>query len=185
MEKKDLRKLIKNKLAEMTEDEYWNFSKDIQQRLFCLPAWNNAHTIAVTISTGQEVDTKGIIEKAWEEKKRVVVPKCDPAGKTMAFRQITSFDQLEPAFFGLLEPKIEETVEMGPRQIDLIIVPGICFDRKRYRIGYGGGYYDRYLTKYTNDTLSLAFSMQMVEKVPREKHDIPVSKILTECEEIS
>ncbi|KKI88613.1 hypothetical protein WQ54_30945 [Bacillus sp. SA1-12] len=185
MDKKELRNLIKNKLAAMTEEEYWSYSKDIQQRLFCLPAWKNAQTIAVTISNGREVDTKRIIEKAWGEKKRIVVPKCDPAGKIMAFRQIASFNQLERVFFGLLEPKVEETVEISPNQIDMMIVPGICFDRKGYRIGYGGGYYDRYLTIYHNDTLSLAFSTQIVEKVPKEEHDIPVSKIITECEEIN
>ncbi|OAS85074.1 MULTISPECIES: 5-formyltetrahydrofolate cyclo-ligase [Metabacillus] len=181
MDKKHLRTLIKQRLAEMSEETFRHYSKDIHQQLFSLQSWKEAHTIAVTISNGREVDTTNIIERAWQDKKRIVVPKCDPKTNTMEFRQITSFDQLERVFFGLLEPKVLETEKVSPNQIDLMIIPGICYDRRGYRIGYGGGYFDRYLTHYKNDTLSLAFSMQIVEKVPAEPHDLPVSTIITEC----
>ncbi|WP_338789078.1 5-formyltetrahydrofolate cyclo-ligase [Metabacillus sp. FJAT-53654] len=181
MDKKHLRTLIKQRLAEMSEETFRHYSKDIHQQLFSLQSWKESHTIAVTISNGREVDTTNIIERAWQDKKRIVVPKCDPKTNTMEFRQITSFDQLERVFFGLLEPKVLETEKVSPNQIDLMIIPGICYDRRGYRIGYGGGYFDRYLTHYKNDTLSLAFSMQIVEKVPTEPHDLPVSTIITEC----
>jgi 5-formyltetrahydrofolate cyclo-ligase len=185
MDKNYFRTLIKNKLNEMNEEKYWEYSESIHKQLFSLNLWNEAKTIAVTISNGREVDTTHIIEKAWQEKKQIVVPKCDPASKTMEFRHITSFNQLEKVFYGLLEPKIKDTEKATPNQIDLMIVPGICYDRKGYRIGYGGGYYDRYLTRYKNSTLSLAFSTQLVDHVPADIHDIPVSSIITECEVIS
>jgi 5-formyltetrahydrofolate cyclo-ligase len=168
----------------MTDDEFWQCSGDIHKKLFSLPEWKNAQTIAVTISTGREVDTTRIIEKAWQENKRVVVPKCYPKMKTMEFRFITSFDQLERVYFGLLEPKVEETEKAHPDQIELMIVPGIVYDRRGYRIGYGGGYFDRYLTHYKNQTLSLAFSAQIVDTVPTEAHDIAVSALITEEEVI-
>ncbi|MBZ5749742.1 MULTISPECIES: 5-formyltetrahydrofolate cyclo-ligase [Metabacillus] len=180
MDKNYLRSLIKNKLANMTDNEFWQYSGDIHKQLFSLPEWKIAQTIAVTISTGREVDTTHIIEKAWQEKKNIVVPKCHPEMKTMDFRLITSFNQLERVFFGLLEPKVEETEKVNPNQIELMIVPGIVYDRRGYRIGYGGGYFDRYLPHYKNQTLSLAFSSQIVDIVPTEAHDIAVSALITE-----
>jgi 5-formyltetrahydrofolate cyclo-ligase len=185
MDKKHLRTLIKQRLAEMAEETFRHYSREIQEQLFTLHSWQAAQTIAVTISNGREVDTTNIIKRAWQDKKRIVVPKCDPKTNTMEFRQITSFDQLERVFFGLLEPKVLETEKVSPHQIDLMIIPGICYDRMGYRIGYGGGYFDRYLTHYKNDTLSLAFSTQIVEEVPTEPHDLPVSTIITECEVIN
>lgn len=185
MDKNHLRTIIKNRLVEMNEETYKQYSADIHKQLFSLNSWKEAHTIAVTISKGREVDTTHIIEKAWQEMKSVVVPKCDPATNTMEFRQITSFRQLESVFFGLLEPRVEDTDVVTPDQIELMIIPGICYDRKGYRIGYGGGYFDRYLIHYKNNTLSLAFSNQIVDHVPNEAHDIPVSTIITECEVIS
>jgi 5-formyltetrahydrofolate cyclo-ligase len=185
MDKKHLRTLIKQRLAEMHEETYRLYSREIHQQLFSLHSWQTAKTIAVTISNGREVDTTNIIERAWQDKKRIVVPKCDPKTNTMEFRRIISFDQLERVFFGLLEPKVLETEKVSPHQIDLMIIPGICYDRSGYRIGYGGGYFDRYLTHYKNNTLSLAFSTQIVDKVPTEPHDLPVSTIITECEVIN
>lgn len=180
LDKNNFRTLIKKKLAEMDEATYLKYSAAIHKQLFTLKIWEEAHTIAVTISNEREVNTTAIIEKAWKAKKRIVVPKCDPSTKTMEFREITSFDQLERVFFGLLEPKVQETEKVSPNEIDLMIVPGICYDRRGFRIGYGGGYFDRYLTQYHNNTLSIAFSCQIVESVPSERHDIPVTTIITE-----
>ena len=185
MEKKRLRKAMKEKLVEMSDETYWQFSNAIHNQLISLSNWQKAETIAVTISTGKEVDTKKLIEKAWFEKKRIVVPKCDPTSNSMVFRELTSFKQLEHVFYNLLEPKVEETNIIDSNDIDLMIVPGVCFNREGYRIGYGGGYYDRYLLNFNSTTVSLSFSFQIVDDLQIEAHDIPVSTIITESEVIN
>lgn len=180
MGKYKLRKMIKNKLMEMSEEEYQHLSKEIHMQLYTLAVWKQAKTIAMTVSRAREVNTYPLIERAWDENKRVVVPKCDPKKNTMEFREICSFQQLEQVYFGLKEPIVSKTMLVKKDNIDLIIVPGVCFDKVGYRIGYGGGYYDRYLTNYNQGTLSLAFSSQLLDIVPREEHDIPVNMIITE-----
>lgn len=180
MEKSQLRELVKNKLEELNLNSFTKGCEEIHKHLFTYCNWNKAKTIAVTVSRGREVDTINIINKAWQEKKQVVVPKCDPKSNTMIFRKITSFQQLETVFFGIQEPIVRETTPVSPDDIDLMIVPGICFDLEGYRIGYGGGYYDRYLAKYHNDSLSLAFSFQLFTRIPREPHDLPIKGLITE-----
>jgi len=180
MDKKNFREMIKQKLSTIDEHTYQKWSSQIANELFQSKDWKKANTIGITISRGREVDTTQIIEQAWKEGKNIAVPKCYPNDKQMKFRYIRSFNQLESVYFGLLEPIIRETEPCEQHEIDLLIVPGIVFDQYGYRIGYGGGYYDRYLTSFEKNTLSLAFSCQMVDKVPTEKHDIRVSKIVTE-----
>lgn len=164
----------------MSEDTYKKLSDEISDRLISSISWKQANTIALTISRGTEVDTNRIILQAWKENKTVVIPKCDPNTKEMVFRSIKSFDQLEKVYFGLLEPKIMETNAVNAEDIDVVIVPGICFDTSGYRIGYGGGFYDRYLMNFKKETISLAFSCQIVDSIPKEAHDLPVDKIIME-----
>lgn len=180
VDKQQLRSYIKKILTDKSEDTYNTLSVEISNRLLSLLSWKQANTIAITISRGREVDTATIILQAWKENKTVVIPKCDPESKEMVFRSIKSFDQLEKVYFGLMEPKITETDAVSAEDIDLVIVPGICFDKTGYRIGYGGGYYDRYLMNFKKETISLAFSCQIVDSVPKEDHDLPVDKIITE-----
>ncbi len=126
----------------------------------------NASTIAVTISRGLEIPTRPVIEQAWEEGKQVCIPKCDPDTKKMQFRTYQTDDQLETVYAGLLEPVIEKTKEVKPSQIDLMIVPGVCFDTDGFRIGFGGGYYDRYLSDYKGKTVSLLLSASCLHTSP-------------------
>jgi 5-formyltetrahydrofolate cyclo-ligase len=175
-----MRNTILKQLTKISDEEYQQLSNEIHKHLFSLSEWNRANIVAVTVSSGREVDTFPIIKQAWSEKKTVVVPKCDPATNTMEFRSITSFNQLEKVFYGLKEPILSETSAVSKSQIDLILVPGISFDKNGYRLGYGGGYYDRYLVDYKNVTVSLAFSCQVIDEVPREAHDVAVSNLITE-----
>ena len=180
MEKSHLRELVQNKLEELNRNTFAKGCTEIHKNLFSHCNWNKAKTIAVTLSRGREIDTTKIIEKAWHEKKHVVVPKCDPTSNTMIFREIDTFQQLETVFFGIKEPIESKTKPVYAEDIDLMIVPGICFDLEGYRIGYGGGYYDRYLEKYIGNTISLAFSFQLFNHIPREPYDIPIKEIITE-----
>ncbi|WP_243290559.1 5-formyltetrahydrofolate cyclo-ligase [Bacillus sp. FJAT-47783] len=180
MEKKRLRQQMKETLTQIDGDTYDEWCQNISQILVATDMWNHARTIAITLSRGREINTFPIIEHAWNEGKQVVVPKCYPNEKRMEFRVIQSLHELEIVYFGLQEPIIEKTVPCQIDEIDLIIVPGIVFDVSGYRIGYGGGYYDRYLENFKNRTISLAFSLQVIPFVPREDHDIPVQYIITE-----
>lgn len=136
--------------------------------------------IGITLSMENEVNTYPIIEKAWEEGKKVVVPKCNKETRTMSFRQISNFDQLETVYMNLREPIPALTEEVNADEIDLQIVPGVAYTERGERIGYGGGYYDRYLMHYKGKTLSLAYSFQMVDHIPIEPFDKNIEKIITE-----
>ncbi|UII54864.1 5-formyltetrahydrofolate cyclo-ligase [Cytobacillus spongiae] len=182
MNKKILRNQMQERLNEISKPLYEHLSYEIARTLFETSEWKTAHTIAITVSKPPEVDTYQIIRKAWDEGKEIVVPKCYPNDKRMLFRKLTSFNELESVYFGLLEPIEKFTVEYAANEIDLMIVPGIAFSRSGFRLGFGGGYYDRYLENYDGITISLAFSCQLVDELPIESHDQSVSKIITEKE---
>lgn len=179
MNKVDLRKEMKQKLQNMTENEYWHSCHVIKEQLINSKEWIKAKTIGITISTGREVDTKAIIEAGWQQNKRMVVPKCFPKQKELKFYQINSFTELEDSFYGLKEPIISITPFVPKQEIELLIVPGIIFDSHGYRIGYGGGYYDRFLVDYQQNTIALAFGLQIINEVPFEAHDIAIERIIT------
>jgi 5-formyltetrahydrofolate cyclo-ligase len=183
-DKKLIRKEMKASLALLTKPFYEHYSNKIANTLYKDKDWLNANVIGITISKEPEVDTYQIIRKAWEEGKEVVIPKCNPKAKTLSFRKITEFSQLESVYYGLLEPIIDQTIEVKPEDIDLLFVPGLAYTREGFRLGFGGGYYDRYLTEYNGKTLSLAFHFQVIPQFPIEKHDIPVAKIITNDEVI-
>lgn len=178
-DKKIIRKNIIEALSLIKKPQYEQLSYEIANNLYSDTYWKEAKTIGVTVSKTPEVDTFQIIRRAWEEGKQVVVPKCLPKTKEMSFRLLSRFDQLETVYYGLFEPIECETQEVTPSKIDLIIVPGVAFSDRGYRIGFGGGYYDRFLATYTGHTVSLAFDPQLISTLPVEEHDIPVEKIIT------
>lgn len=179
MHKKELRSLVLGELKKLSKPEYEQYSYEIANQLFADELWKEANTIGITVSNYPELDTYQIIRKAWEQKKRVVVPKCHPKEKQMSFHELNQFTQLESVYYGLLEPIEALTNKVDKVEIDLLIVPGLAFTNEGYRLGFGGGYYDRFLPDYKGSTLSLAFPFQLKEKLPIEKHDIPVQKIIT------
>lgn len=184
LDKKSLREQMKQQLCKLTKQNYEQQSYVIAQTLFQDISWNNAEVVGITISNYPEVDTFQIIRKAWEQNKRVVVPKCRPKDRSMVFREITAFTQLEVVYSNLLEPIEMETREIMPNQIDLLIVPGLAFSKTGYRLGFGGGYYDRYLSKYKGRTISLAFQQQIVSQLPIDSFDLPVDVIISDKEVI-
>ncbi|MBP3968373.1 5-formyltetrahydrofolate cyclo-ligase [Bacillus sp. WL1] len=179
-EKLRLRKQIIEHMNSLSKDRYTTLSEQIAFSLYEQKEWAEAKTIGITLSMENEVNTYPIIEKAWKEGKRVVVPKCNKETRTMSFRKISNFDQLETVYMNLREPIPALTEEVNADEIDLQIVPGVAYTERGERIGYGGGYYDRYLVHYKGKTLSLAYSFQMVEHIPVEPFDKNVEKIITE-----
>lgn len=142
--------------------------------------WKRAQTIGISIALAYEWDTEPIIRTAWAEGKRVAVPKCYPEERKMSFYKMTSYDALENVFGALQEPNPHQAELIQKSQIDLLIVPGLYFDMLGYRIGFGGGYYDRYLENFQGSTLSLMSEALVVPQLPRDDFDIPVHHLITE-----
>ncbi|WP_421379838.1 5-formyltetrahydrofolate cyclo-ligase [Bacillus salacetis] len=180
MDKKELRQRQKDLLSSFERHIYEHKSLLIARRLYETDEWKTSKTIAVTISNFPEVDTWQVIRKGWEEGKKIVVPKCVPKDKKLDFYYLDSFAGLEKVFYGLFEPNPEESKLADTVDIDLVIVPGLAFMQNGFRLGFGGGYYDRFLENFRGKTLSLAFQEQLVEQVPVEHFDIPVAKIVSE-----
>lgn len=176
--KTNLRKQMKTRLEQLSDEKRVKYTGQLAEQLSNLVEWQQAKTIGITISIPPEISTYSIIELAWQEGKKVAVPKCYPKEKTMEFKFISSFDQLESVYSGLLEP-VNGTETTAVNEMDLIIVPGLAFTKEGHRLGFGGGYYDRFLTTYKGNTLALAFPFQLVDDLPMEMHDIPVQKIIT------
>lgn len=185
MHKKELRNMMKNNLNELDKENYHEKSACIHKKVLQESVVRNAKVIGITLSAFPEVDTWNLIKKIWSQGKKAVVPKCEPKTKMMKFYEITSFDQLEIVYMHLHEPITHLTTEVPKEKIDCLIVPGLAYDRQGFRLGFGGGYYDRFLSDFKKSTLSLAFYMQIVEKIPTDDYDVPIEKIITEKEIIN
>ncbi|AUD13773.1 MULTISPECIES: 5-formyltetrahydrofolate cyclo-ligase [unclassified Planococcus (in: firmicutes)] len=180
MEKAVLRKSVIGQMSELTKSQHAQMSSVILEKLLEDPDFQKAETIGVTISRWPEVDTIPLIETCWRLGKRVAAPKCFAKDRTMDFRLFNRLGQLEVVYMDLQEPIEALTEAIGPESLDLLIVPGVVFTQSGYRIGFGGGYYDRYLSGFNGNTRSLAFDFQLTGELPIESHDIPVDGIITE-----
>ncbi|PYZ94300.1 5-formyltetrahydrofolate cyclo-ligase [Salipaludibacillus keqinensis] len=180
MDKDALRKEWKRRLSSLSEEKRNEWLHQMYDKLFSHEYWTSSQIIGVTVSIGNEIDTRPIIEQAWKEGKVVAIPKCNPINKSLSFYQFNDDDQLESHYFGLKEPNPDLCEKIHVSDMDLLLVPGLVFDHSGYRVGHGGGYYDRFLSK-ENDllTAALCFEMQLVENLPHERHDIPVGVIIT------
>lgn len=176
MDKKELRKLFRKKRSEI--DEKIQKDSQIARRIFELTEIKNADTVLIYVSYDSEIDTHSIIEKLLECGKKVAVPKCLKDG-IMNFIYIKSFDDLTAGAFGIPEPVgISEAVIT---KNTVCIVPALSFSADGTRLGYGGGYYDRFLEKYNNIyTVGVCYEELVSENLPSEKHDIKINKFVTQ-----
>ena len=142
--------------------------------------FKKAEVIHIFISTPEEPDTRPIIEHCWNSGKKVAVPVVLPDTLDLIHSEIKSFDSLISGMYRIQEPSIESRIIMTPDMFDLVIVPGVAFDRKGGRLGKGKGFYDRFLEITSALRLALAFDCQLIETVPTELHDIPMNAILSE-----
>lgn len=180
--KKELRQTILRQLKNLPEDKRVQYTKTIHEKILNSSQWQTSQVIGLTISQGIEWDTHHLIQTAWKQNKKVVVPKVNPEKKRMDFYMIESFDQLEKVFYDLWEPKVGETQLVTYDDIELLVVPGLVFNSRGYRIGFGGGYYDRMLTQYKGVTLSQLCSQQWNEDWEVESFDQPIDILVSENE---
>lgn len=183
MEKEKVRGEIIKKRNDLTIEFKSNYDKIIFNRLINSEVYKKAKSIFTYISFGSEVDTKKFIEYALKDNKDIYVPKTDKANKEMIAIRINSLDNMSVDKWGIFEPKYVDKNKIG-ENFDLIIMPGVAFDRVGNRIGYGGGYYDKYISNIVCDSmkLALAYDLQIVNKIETEEHDIKVNNIITNKE---
>jgi len=184
LDKISLRREILGKKTVLDNNTIAEYSKKIITSLMNMDYYKNANKIMTYISFGTEVDTHEFIKESLKLNKEIYVPITNPDKHKIKPSQILGFNELELGFYNILTPKKEAIRYVDPKEIDLVIVPGVVFDRKGYRIGYGGGYYDRFLPLLNANVpkISLAFDLQLINRVPRDYYDIPVDIIITEVD---
>ena len=172
--KAELRKKIFQEMKTLSQEQKQAMDRALTEHFLQHPFYQEAKTIATYLSFPHEFQTQELIEQALKDGKKVLIPKTYPKGR-MEF-VVYNPQQLAKTSFGLLEPQGDlEVVE--PSQIDLIHVPGLAFTTEGYRIGYGGGYYDRYLEHFAGHTMSTIYPCQ-VQEFNSEDHDIAVQEVL-------
>ncbi|MDQ0205591.1 5-formyltetrahydrofolate cyclo-ligase [Alkalicoccobacillus murimartini] len=170
-EKQRIRSAVLNKLSTLSMEDHQQLSELIAHTLYQQPYWKKARTVALTVSRMPEVDTEPIIDRAWQEGKKVVLPRINKETREMRFYEVDTTQQLEETIFQLREPIPSLTIHRLPSEIDLMIVPGVAFTDEGHRLGLGGGYYDRYLPYFEGTTVSLLFPEQHIDSIPIEAHD--------------
>lgn len=176
MDKGILREKMKHQMSQVSKKNRRAIEQSFVAQLQMYPPFQKAQTIGITLSHGFEWNTQPIVLLCQKLGKTVCVPKINRATKTMQFVEITSDTPFEKKAFGINEPISD--IYVAKNEIDVLIVPGLAFSTEGYRIGFGGGYYDRYLKDFHQETVALAADFQVVDSLPIEPHDIPVSKLL-------
>ena len=177
-DKKSLRAEYKAVRDSIDADIRKNQDAIIFQKVIELKEYKRANTIFVYVSFGSEVETKRIIERIISDGKYAVIPKCDTKSHTMHTFKIDSLSQLKKGAYGIEEPR-EDCVEVLKEHIDLVVVPGLCFDLKGNRLGYGGGYYDRFLADFKGFTVGLSYNECIADIVPADEYDCRLDLIIS------
>ncbi len=177
-----------NIISYQTESTKWKFNVSddfteadeiIIQKLVNTKEYQEAKNIFTYLGKSPEIDTSIFIERAWKDGKNIAIPLCVD-DKNMIAIKIKDFDDLEVGRFGIKEARYNEDLLMEKEDIDLIIVPCARADRHGNRLGFGRGYYDRYLEKTRAKTILLIREKQVAQKIPMGKHDKKIEKIITE-----
>jgi len=179
MDKKALRREIGAMKRALSAAEIESRSAALAEKLYASEQYRDCKSLYAYLSFNQEVRTNPIIRRAWADGKRVAVPKV--VGDEMVFIWIDSFDNLAPqGAFHIMEP-----IENGPVAGDetaLILMPGLAFDPQGHRVGYGGGYYDRFLENEPDHPLvALCYDFQLYDRLEVEAHDVPVDLVITDA----
>ena len=175
MDKTELRRSIRQQKRAMTEAEIVARSAKLGELFAASEAYKNAKTIYGYLPYNQEVRTVPMLERALKDGKRVAVPKC--YGEEMRFIYLDDLTKVEKGYAGIPAPIADEPV--ADDETALVLMPGLAFDPKGHRIGYGGGFYDKFLAAEPNHpTLALCYEFQMLPSLETEEHDIPVDCVL-------
>lgn len=179
--------IIRKEIAKLRSNLKLEDKKILDKRIFNFliesDFYKKAKRIFIYVSYKNEVDTREIIQYSLKNNKIIYVPKINIEDKTMRAIRIHSLNELYVNKYGILEPIIVDK-NYNELYFDLIVTPGIAFDKLGNRIGYGGGYYDKYLSTLENkiDKIALAYEFQVIDNIIAEKHDIKVDCLITDSE---
>lgn len=176
MNKSELRRLIRDQKRAMTPQQIQQASRQLGEKFTACPQYREAKTIYGYMPYNQEVRTVPMLEQAMRDGKQVAVPKV--YGDTMRFILVTDLTQMEKSSYGIPEPIADGPVAKDPQA--LVLMPGLAFTARGDRMGYGGGYYDKFLAaEPDHPTVALCYDFQLVQSLPTEEYDIPVDLVLT------
>ena len=166
--KGNIRKEVFARRRAATQEEIQEKSRMIYEKITALPEFLDADCFFAYMDFKKEVMTRDLIEKALQMGKTVAVPRVE--GDDMVYYEIKDFSTLKSGYFGIMEP---DGGKVCTREEGFLLVPGVAFDPARHRVGYGKGFYDRYLSRHTQHvTVAMALDFQVVEQVPADAHDI-------------
>ncbi|WP_085247524.1 5-formyltetrahydrofolate cyclo-ligase [Gilliamella mensalis] len=178
----NIRQIIRQKRRQLSPTERNIAQQAIYQKIFHHQAINTAKNIAIFLSFDGEVDTKPIIEYLWQQNKSVYLPIIDPvSSKHLLFLKYTRQTQLIKNKFGILEPELNGLNVLPSRQLDIVFTPLVAFDQRGYRMGMGGGFYDRLLADYQTQQIlpiGLAFACQKVQQLDNKPWDVQLPEII-------
>lgn len=182
--KNDIRKSILIKRNSLTQFEVQKKSEEIFRRLYSLEQYKNARTVIAYLDYKNEVMTRDFIKRCISDGKTIALPKVIPGDnrELMAYEIHSITKDIHSGYKGIPEPKADVLNQVEPSCIDLAVIPGVAFDCSRQRIGYGAGYYDRFLMKLRQDCfkIGVAFSLQILNTIPCDEHDVPMDMIITD-----
>lgn len=179
-EKRALRTKFKLVRMEMPPQERRDADEKILRRLCNLWSFRENELLWVYVSGDPEVDTRALIDYALQNGKTVAVPRCVPGTRNMEFYRIRSMDELLPGAYGILEPQPLPENLVTDFENGLCIVPALAVDEQGYRLGFGKGYYDRFLAGFHGSSLSLCYENSITKAVPRGKYDNRIPLVVTE-----
>ena len=159
----------------------------IARNVAALPEFAAADAVFTYLSFGAEVDTRGLIQRAWDAGKTVCLPRVVPGTREMRWYTAGYLDGLVRSPFGVEEPPDDPTREVLPADFarPVALVPGLAFDREGFRLGYGGGFYDAFLPDFPGASIGLARACPLVDRLAvRDAHDVPVGLVCIEGEVI-
>lgn len=181
--KQEQREKVMDYRQRLTDKELLDKSMEIKKKLFELDEFIEAEVIMFYVDFRNEVKTEFMIKEALNDGKRVVIPISQVEDRSLLLSELKDYDQeLETGTYDILEPKEEYIRPVEHSELDLVTVPGVAFDEDCNRLGYGGGYYDRFSAGLDSQVsrIALAFEIQIVDQVVTDEHDLPVDKVLTE-----
>ena len=178
--KNELRQQFRNLREELTPERKARLDEAIARRVQALYQYKREPLLLIYVSTPIEADTRGLIRAALAQGKEVAVPRCVPGTREMEFYRIEDFDDLAPGSFGVLEPVPGRCRRLDDWSHGLCIVPGLGFDQAGFRLGYGKGYYDRFLSRFGGTAVGICYRSCVVRRLPHGRFDRSVEVLVTE-----
>lgn len=180
--KKELRRHFKQLRGEISPRQKARWDSAILRHILALPAYRESETVLLYLSTPEEIDTLALMEQALADGKQVAVPYCVPGTRLMEFYPIQSLGNLVPGAYGILEPDPAAAPKLTAFTGSICLVPGLAYDSRGYRLGYGGGYYDRFLSGPFGGqpTVGVCYGVCTVGRLDIGSFDVPCRYLVTE-----